>query len=533
MSLEGCGIPVAAPCFSTFQPFNFSTFQSKQNILRRALFFFEEFDTICAVRRRGERNVSVVGLWLAAAVVCMAMAAKAVSPDDPVLEKVRAILGKLTLEDKVAMCADTAAMAYPSALHAGILKDWKFDGFPSVMDEEDDVAGESDVTFLPSMSALAATWNTSLAEASGEVIGAQARALGKDMVLAPNVNVATDPLEDDYIESFGEDPLLIMRMAVPLVKAIQRSDVAACVKSFGTVSVMGERAQNELHYGPFRAAIKDGGALGVMTRKDVFAPLVKGLLRERWGFDGMIVSEGGGGAANITTNDVLGGFASLSQVDETALRVLYTMERTKFFVPWERSKGEILTPKHAETAKRIAEEAIVLLKNDKGTLPFKPSAMKRILVLGDLAHLEMTRNDDDTWARPKEEITPIKGLEEYFAGKNVTLTQMKLVDREREPTNAIWQTEWFDNVKEPQEMALKKEETYRPGFAFGAPVPLDGMNSSAFCVRWTRRFTAPETGEYAVRCRVDENGKCKERKRNYGQKTQSDVHYGASGRFRV
>lgn len=461
----------------------------------------------------GEKRAGFVWLLLVANMMCARTAANAAPPsDDATIEKVRTAiesardtLGKMTLADKVAMCADTSAMKYPAVLHAGILKDWKFYGFPGLANEGDEDEGDSDVTFLPSMSALSSTWNTSLAEAAGGVIGEEARALGKDMVLAPRVSIATDPLDDENMEGFGEDPLLTVRMSVPLIKAMQRSDIAACVKSFGTVRAMGERARNELHYRPFRAAIKDAGAMGVMTSKDVFVPLVKGLLRERWGFDGIMIGEAGG-APNITTNDVLGGFACSSVVDEAALRVIYTMEKTKFFVPWERSKGELLTEKHAETARKIADEAIVLLKNDSGTLPFKPSSIKRLLVLGELAHIEMTRNDDDTWARPEEEITPVKGLEEYFKGKDVKLTQMKLVDRPRIGTNSLWRVEWFDNVKEPQEMALKTEETHRPGFVHGATVPLAGMNSSAFCVRWTTRYTATETGEYEVRCRIDEAG---------------------------
>ena len=435
-------------------------------------------------------------------VAAAASFAKAASADDAALARARETLAKLTLEDKIALTRDVTEMSYHASLRAGLLKDWKFCGLPCEADDGG-ADGESEITFLPSMSALSATWNTSLAEAAGDVIGAQSRALGTDMVLAPSVSLATDPLGADNIESFGEDPLLVARMAVPFVKAMQRSDVAACVKTFGMPRPLGERARNELHYRQFRATTKDGGAMGVLTQKGVFAPFVKGLLRERWGFDGMVVGEAGGGE-NITTNDVIEGRVSVSHVDEAALRLLYTMERVKYFVPWERSKGEILTTKHKDTALSIAEEAITLLKNEKGTLPLKPSDMKNILVLGDLAHTEMTRNEDDSWARPIEEITPIKGLEEYFKGKSTKITQMKLIDRERVFTNMVWQTEWFDNVKEPQEMALKTESTHRPGFGFGATVPLAGMNNSAFCVRWTTHFTAPETGEYALSCRLDE-----------------------------
>lgn len=454
-------------------------------------------------------------LRCAAGVLCLALClvceCAVAAVDEAALTRARETLAKLTLEDKVALCGGAGApggaapMSYPSALHAGILKDWKFEGLPFREEKGDGAAEDSDVTFLPSISALAATWNTSLAEAAGDVVGAQTRALGKDMVLAPAVSLSAGPLDPGNIDCFGEDPLLAVRMCVPFIKAVQRSDVASCVGSFGFEQPISERARNELHYRPFRSAIKDAGAMGVATRGDMYAPLVKGLLRERWGFDGMILDASNRGL-NVTTNDVLEGRVDASHVDEAALRVLYTMERMKFFVPWERGKGEILTPKHTETALKIAEEAVTLLKNDAGTLPFKPSAMKRILVIGDLAHTEMTAGPEDEWARPVEEVTPVKGLEEYFKGKGVEITQMRLLGSERNSTNIVWQTEWFDNVKEPQEMALKTEQTHRPGFSFGSVVPLPGMNNTAFCVRWTAHFTASETGEYAMRCSIDEGG---------------------------
>lgn len=455
------------------------------------------------MRSWGEKGREFGRLFFSAMTVLCGLFAVAAEPDDAALAKARERLGKMTLEEKVSLCGNVEEMSYPSILRVGIVKGWKFSNLPMEEAGDEGADGDSAVTFLPSMSALASTWNTSLAEAAGDVAGAQARALGADMLLAPNVCLAVDPLDAENIDGFGEDPLLTIRMAIPFVKGVQRSDIASCVKYFGTIRPMGERARNELHYRPFRTAIKESSVLGVMTHKGVFAPLVKGILRERWGFDGMILDAPESGAT-ITTNAVLEGLVSNSQLDEIVLRTLYTMERTKFFVPWERNKGELLTAKHKNTALRIAEEAVTLLKNDKGTLPFKPSAMKRILVIGELAHTEMTRNEEAEWLRPMEEITPVMGIEKYFKGKGVEVTQMKLLPNQRDHTNLVWQTEWFDNVKEPQEMALKTEETQRPGFAFGAQVPLAGMNNSAFCVRWTTHFTASETGEYAVRCHLDE-----------------------------
>ncbi len=428
------------------------------------------------------------------AIFASAWAVFALPGDDAALSRARERLAKLSLADKVALCAGSSAGEYPAMPEAGISNAWRFCGFPFAA---------SGAAALPTMPALAETWNVALAEAAGEAIGAQARALGVDMVLAPRLGVGGNPLAASSFLGLGEDPLLAARLAVPLVKAMQRGGVAACVGRFETALPQGERARNELLYRQFRSVLKDGGALGVLTGRGVDAAYAKGLLRARWGFDGMILAEGDG--AGIAADDVLEGRASASKVDETALRALYTMERVKHLSPQERANGALSADAGADAALKIAEEAITLLKNDGGALPLKADAMRSILVVGDLAWTETAFGGDAGRAGTASEGTALRGLEERFSGKGVAIEKMPLAGHPGIFSNAVWQTEWFDNVKEPQEMAVKTEEAARPGFAFGSKVPLDGMNASVFCVRWTARFTARETGEHAMRCRFDAN----------------------------
>lgn len=94
--------------------------------------------------------------------------------------------------------------------------------------------GNSDdyVSYLPSNSALASTWNRKLAGKCGQVLGEEARGRGKDVILAPGINIKRSSLCGRNFEYMSEDPYLAGEMAVPLIEGIQKADVAACVKHF-------------------------------------------------------------------------------------------------------------------------------------------------------------------------------------------------------------------------------------------------------------------------------------------------------------
>ena len=94
--------------------------------------------------------------------------------------------------------------------------------------------GNSDdyVSYMPSNSALAATWNRELAHSAGNVLGSEARGRGKDVILAPGVNLKRSPLCGRNFEYFSEDGFLTSELAIPFIKGVQENDVAACVKHF-------------------------------------------------------------------------------------------------------------------------------------------------------------------------------------------------------------------------------------------------------------------------------------------------------------
>ncbi len=178
-------------------------------------------------------------------------------------------------------------------------------------------------TFFPTGSALAATWSPELAYTYGTGLAREARLRGKDMILGPAINIQRIPTGGRTYEYLSEDPFLSSEMAVGYTKGAQDNGVAVCIKHFamnnqennrGTVNVIiGERAMREIYLPPFRAAVEEADAYGVMaaynkvngwwcSENDM---LLNKILRNEWGFAGMVISDWGG--THSTVNAIKNG----------------------------------------------------------------------------------------------------------------------------------------------------------------------------------------------------------------------------------
>ena len=186
--------------------------------------------------------------------------------------KINQLVNELTLEEKIKMIHGAGLFRTGAVERLGIPPIVMSDGPTGVrfefFNDNWGRAGHNDdgVTYCPSNSAIAATWNRELAEKSGTVLGEEARGRGKDIILAPGVNVMRTPLCGRNFEYFSEDPYLISEMAVPVIKGIESSDVGACVKHFAVnnqeternwVNVeIDERTLREIYLPAFEAAVK-------------------------------------------------------------------------------------------------------------------------------------------------------------------------------------------------------------------------------------------------------------------------------------
>jgi beta-glucosidase len=161
---------------------------------------------------------------------------------------------------------------------------------------------------VPSPTALAATWDEERIERLGGLLAAECRRKGVDVLLAPTVNLHRTPYGGRHFECFSEDPLLTGRIGVAYVRGLQTAGVGATVKHyvandqeterFTADNRVGERVLRELYLAPFETIVRDGGVWSVMAAYNAVNgvtmtenPLQRDVLKEEWGFDGLIMSD--------------------------------------------------------------------------------------------------------------------------------------------------------------------------------------------------------------------------------------------------
>ena len=494
--------------------------------------------------------------------------------DDSVAERnARERRAKMTLEEKCSMMAGSGTMTLPAIPRVGIMREWKMsDNSQTVRQDLDrwtwDHVGKAEEqlgTVFPTLSALAATWNTELARAHGEALGEEARGRGVDQMLGPGVNIMRTPLCGRNWEYMTEDPLLASKLAVPLIQGLQSKDVVATVKHFAfndqelnrnEVDTYVDDATAEKIYLPaFKAAVQEAGTLGLMTAYNKFrgewcsenAYLQKTILRDRWGYKGLIVTDWGGqhscakavnAGCGIEMNRgdsirylaqpiagtlplldaVKAGEVAESTVDEAVFHLLYVMEKVSFFDESKRAKGSHDTEAHREVARRIGEEAITLLKNDGNSLPLDKGAMKRALVVGKLADTEACRLGWSAEGNPPYEITALKGLREYLGdgvevvtaplvGSDSTINARHPIEKEIasfDPTAKdagmsvrAWHAVYWTNRDQQGETAGENYPRQLDVDWKGEP-PVPGVQAWNFSMRATAKVTPSESGWYTI-----------------------------------
>ena len=385
-------------------------------------------------------------------------------PAASVDERVEDLLPRLTQEEKLGLIHADSKFSTAGVPRLGIPKLWMSDGPHGVREEISPdnwrPAGRTDdfVTWMPVSIALAATWNPALAGAYGGVIADEARARNKHIMLGPGVNLQRTPLNGRTFEYLGEDPWLASRMVVASIRGLQAGAVAACVKHFalnnqetqrGRIEVeVDERTLRELYLPAFEAAVREGGALAVMGAYNKFrgqhcchnACLLNQVLKQEWGFRGLVMSDWGGThstaeAARDGLDLEMGsrgpyekyylaqpfregieyGEYPLALLDDKVRRNLHVLFATRAVDG--RPAGSLNTHAHQATARKVAEEAMVLLKNSGALLPLDLTKIKRIAVIGDNAVRLQAHGGQSSEIKAFYEITPLAGLQQHVDGR--------------------------------------------------------------------------------------------------------------------
>ncbi len=378
-------------------------------------------------------------------------------------QKIASILCSLTLAEKVQLCHAGTKFSVKGIPEKGVPDIMMSDGPHGVrreisLDSWEPVDTDKDfATYLPTGTALAATWNAELGLLHGSVLGSESRERGKDFILGPGFNIIRSPLCGRNFEYYTEDPFLNSSMVKPAIEGIQAQGTAACAKHYacnsqelnrhGVNALPPERALREIYLPAFKAAV-DAGVLTVMGAYNKFrgqwccenATLLNQILKDEWGFEGLVVSDWAGvhntreaahGGMDIemgTSEDYVNGYhlgpdflAALesgeieeSVVDDKVRRILLVLLRIGALEPKGRPTGERNTKAHQQAALQIAREAITLLKNETSVLPLDSTKLKKLLVVGNNATAKHHLGGASSAVKALYEITPLEGIRNHL-----------------------------------------------------------------------------------------------------------------------
>lgn len=386
--------------------------------------------------------------------------------DLPIEERVEDALSRMTLKEKIGVIHAQSKFCSPGVKRLGIPEIWTTDGphgiRPEVLWDEWEQAcwsNDSCVAF-PALTCLAATWNPEMSELYGKSIGEEARYRKKSVILGPGVNIYRTPLNGRNFEYMGEDPYLAGEMVVPYVKGVQSNGVAACVKHFAlnnqeynrhtTNVIIDDRTLYEIYLPAFKKAVIEGGAWAIMGAYNYYKNqhlchnqyMLNDILKGEWGFDGVVISDWGGthntmeaitngldmefgswtnGLSNGRSNAydsyyladpylnlIKDGKVTTQELDDKVRRVLRLILRTEMNP--KRPFGSLCSEEHYNAARKIGDEGIVLLQNNRKILPLNLTSTKRILVVGENAIKMMTVGGGSSSLKVQREVSPLEGI---------------------------------------------------------------------------------------------------------------------------
>lgn len=390
-------------------------------------------------------------------------------------EWIDSLINLMSLEEKIRLIHAQSSFATGSIERLNIPSWIMSDGPHGVRREHGtdytpDIGVDDSCTYLPVGVALASTWNPQLAYAYGVVLGNEAKYRGKDVILGPGVNIIRTPLNGRNFEYLSEDPYLNSQLAIQYIKGVQDQEISACVKHFvannqeynrTTVNVeMSERALREIYLPAFKSAVQEANVYTVMGAYNKFrgqysthnSYLVNAILKGEWKFKGAFISDWGSvhsteeaiynGTDVEMGSDIFMGanpdykkfflgenvtrLVSSGEVDERLIddkvkRVLRVMQKTKLST--KRKAGAINIKSHRETALKVAEEGIVLLKNES-ILPLNKNKITSIAIIGANASRKHAASGGSSQVNAKYELTALDGIKEIVGDKiNIVTAQ--------------------------------------------------------------------------------------------------------------
>ncbi len=455
-------------------------------------------------------------------------------------QRVNELLAQMTLREKISLLSGKDSWRTVAIPRLGIPSIVMTDGPHGVRATSDDGRLAGPTTCFPTGISMAASWNPDLVEQVGQALGEETRGMGCDILLGPCVNIVRHPLGGRNFETYSEDPFLAGRIGVAMVNGIQSRGVGTSVKHFAVnnheiertraSAELDERTLHEIYLAQFEMIVKEAKPWTVMCSYNrvngVYASqnaeLLRQVLKYEWGFEGLVVSDWG---ANHSIFESIQAGLDLEmpgpakyyqllreavlnwQIDEeyvtaAARRVLRTVLRSK--QPGFSDPALINTPAHQALARRLAEEAITLLKNDGKILPVDLDQVKTIAVIGPNAAEAIMQGGGSAHVTAPYKVSPLEALTNYTKGKAQILFEQGCENTdEAHHIPAVWL------VGPTGSPGFERQIFATPDFSgevaevidtsqtdFWRPLSTSPDGQVNFSLRLHSRLQVPETGQY-------------------------------------
>lgn len=468
----------------------------------------------------------------------------------PVEERIDDLINQMSLEEKLTMLGGTGFESIPNDSL----------GIPA-MNMTDGPVGVrwKQATAFPASIVMASTWDPALILKLGKAIAQEAKARGRNVLLAPCVNIQRVPHGGRNFESFGEDPYLAARMAVAYIKGVQSEKVIATVKHFAinnqenerfSINVkVGERAMHEIYFPAFKAAVQEGGSWSVMAAYNRLNGyyccantwLLTNILKEDWGFRGFVMSDWGAVHSAVPTayagldiemptgqymniknllSNVRRGVVPEEMINDKIRRMLRAMIEIGIFDKAEADSGSIDTPKHRSLARTVAREGMVLLKNEQKLLPLHLENIKSIAVIGPNASEGRIGGGGSSSINPFYTVSPLEGIKNRVAeGASVNFNpgifnfdQIEVIPSRylRPPEGEGDQPgllgEYFRNINFDSTAVIRRIDK-QVDFDIASGSLDDRLGPDNFSIRWRGRLLPPVNGDYELSISSDDGSR--------------------------
>jgi beta-glucosidase len=460
------------------------------------------------------------------------------SPD----ERAKDLLGRLTFDEKLVLLSG---------------KGFESRGIPRLQipelkmtDGPNGVRWGKTATAFPVAIAAAATFDEALIERFGAALALDVKAKGRNVILAPCVNISRIPQNGRNFECFGEDPFLAARAAVAYIKGVQNQGVIATVKHFACNNqehrrrdinaVVDERALHEIYFPAFEASVKEAEVWTVMAAYNkvngLFATesphLLTDVLKTQWGFRGFVMSDWD--AVQHTTPPVLAGLdmempegiqtgekklapevksgrVPQALIDDKVRRILWVMFKSGVFDrPAREDARAVAGPTQVQAALDLARGSMVLLKNDRAALPLG-APVKTLAVIGPGAVFPRLAGGGSGYVRPATAVKPLDAITTLAREAGIDVVHASgysgagdVVPIEASAFSHVTadgtvrpglRAEYFANEKLEGKPVLTRIET-EVDMEWSNESPGPGVPPDHFSARLTGRLTPPKPGRY-------------------------------------